>query len=130
MEKMSATTHAINWFEIPMTDVLRAKAFYERIFEIEMISIDMMGMQMHMFPSAMETGKASGGLVKSENHTPSQTGCVIYLNGNPDLQAVLDRIEAAGGSITMPKTFIDADTGYMAFFIDSEGNLMGLHSNT
>jgi len=29
----------------------------------------------------------------------------------------------------MPKTKIGDDVGYMAFFIDSEGNLVALHSN-
>lgn len=127
MEKLSKNTNALNWFEIPMTDAARAKKFYEAIFEIEMQTVEMMGMTMHMFPC--EQPKSSGGLVKSEMHVPSQTGAIIYLNANPDLQLVLDRIEKQGAQITMPKTFIDADTGYMAFFIDSEGNIMGLHSN-
>jgi hypothetical protein len=53
---------------------------------------------------------------------------VIYLNGNPNLQLVLDRIETAGAQITMPKTSI-GENGFMAFFEDSEGNLVGLHSS-
>lgn len=127
MEKLSATTNALNWFEIPMTDSNRAKTFYEAIFQIEMFPMDMMGMSMLMFPS--QSPKSGGALVKSESHIPSKTGSIIYLNGNPDLQLVLDRIVAAGGTIVMPKTFIDAETGYMAFFIDSEGNNVGLHSS-
>lgn len=127
MEKLSATTNALNWFEIPMTDVGRAKKFYETIFEIELFQMDMMGMQMLMFPS--QSPKSGGALVQSENHKPSTEGSLIYLNANPDLQLVLDKIEAAGGQITMPKTHIDPETGNMAFFIDSEGNMVGLHSN-
>lgn len=127
MEKLSATTNALNWFEIPMTDVGRAKKFYETIFEIELFQMDMMGMQMLMFPS--QSPKSGGALVQSENHKPSTEGSLIYLNANPDLQLVLDKIEAAGGQITMPKTHIDPETGYMAFFIDTEGNMVGLHSN-
>lgn len=127
MEKLSATTNALNWFEIPMTDVGRAKEFYETIFEIELFQIDMMGMQMLMFPS--QSPKSGGALVQSENHKPSTEGSLIYLNANPDLQLVLDKIEAAGGQITMPKTHIDPETGNMAFFMDTEGNMVGLHSN-
>ncbi len=126
MEKLSAVTNALNWFEIPITDVERAKKFYETIFDIEMMHIEMMGMQMVMFPS--ESPKSSGALVQSPYHTPSTTGAIIYLNANPDLQLVLDKIESAGGKITMPKTNIDPETGNMAFFIDTEGNLLGLHS--
>lgn len=128
MEKMSETTNALNWFEIPMTDVSRAQAFYEKIFDIKMHLMDMLGMQMLMFPS--QSPKSGGALVKSESHKPSTEGAVIYLNGNPDLQLVLDRIPGAGGSIVMQKTLIDEENGYMAFFTDSEGNLVGLHSNT
>lgn len=126
MEKLSATTNALNWFEIPVTDAERAKKFYETIFNIEMFKMDMMGMEMIMFPSQPPT--SGGALVKSPNHIPSTTGSIVYLNANPDLQFVLDRIEKAGGKITMPKTNIDPDTGNMAFFMDTEGNLVGLHS--
>ncbi|MDR6563048.1 MULTISPECIES: VOC family protein [Arcicella] len=126
MEKLSATTNALNWFEIPIIDVERAKKFYETIFDIEMIPLEMMSMQMLMFPS--QSPKSGGALVKSPYHTPSTTGALIYLNANPDLQLVLDKIESAGGTVTMPKTNIDPETGNMAFFIDTEGNLVGLHS--
>ena len=53
---------------------------------------------------------------------------VIYLNANPDLQLVLDRVSAAGGQIIMGKTLIDDQVGYMAFIVDTEGNKVGLHS--
>lgn len=126
MEKMSATTNALNWFEIPMTDVQRAKTFYETIFDVTMEQMDMMDMNMLMFPS--QAPHSGGALVKSNYHTPSDKGSIIYLNGNPDLQQVLDRIEAAGGKIIMPKTQISPEIGYMAFFMDSEGNAVALHS--
>jgi uncharacterized protein len=126
---MDATTNALNWFEIPATDITRAKSFYESVFGIEMQQMEMMGMHMAMFPSENMNGKVSGGLCQSDMHKPSADGAVIYLNGNPDLTAALDKVEAAGGQVVMPKTHIDEQTGYMAFFIDSEGNKVGLHSN-
>jgi predicted enzyme related to lactoylglutathione lyase len=52
----------------------------------------------------------------------------VYLNANPDLQAVLDRVEDAGGTILMPKTAIGLDAGYFALISDTEGNTIGLHS--
>lgn len=128
-EKMSASTNAINWFEIPATDIARAKRFYEQIFEIKMDEMEMPGMKYAMFPFDPTAQKVSGGLAQSPMHVPGPTGSIIYLNANPDLKNVLNRIEAAGGKITMPKTAIGAN-GFMAFFIDSEGNTMALHSNT
>jgi predicted enzyme related to lactoylglutathione lyase len=50
------------------------------------------------------------------------------LNGNPDLSLPLSKVAAAGGKVVMPKTKISDDIGYMAFFIDPEGNSIGLHS--
>ena len=126
MEKLSANTNALNWFEIPMTDFERAKKFYETIFDIEMTPLNMMGYEMLMFPS--QSPKIGGALVKSPDHEPSTKGALIYLNANPDLQLVLDKVEKAGGKILSPKTFIDEETGSMAFIIDSEGNIVGLHS--
>lgn len=127
-KKMSTETNALNWFEIPATDISRAKEFYERIFEIEMEEMEMSGMKYAMFPFDPANAKVAGGLAQSPMHIPSATGSIIYLNANPDLQNVLDRIEEAGGKITMPKTSI-GQNGFMAFFTDSEGNTVALHSN-
>ena len=126
MEKLGKTTNALNWFEIPITDVARAKKFYETAFEIQMEEVEMLGAQMLMFPC--EAPRSSGALVKSKDHKPSAEGAFIYLNGNPDLQLVLDRVEGAGGKVLMPKTNIGEGNGNMGFFTDSEGNTVGVHS--
>jgi len=130
MEKISAQTNSINWFEIPVTDTPRAKKFYETIMEIEMESSEMMGMEMTFFPGSSEpNGKVSGALVKGDMYEPSTDGAVIYLNANPSIQAVVNRIESAGGKVIMPSTQISPEIGYMAFFIDTEGNRMALHAS-
>ncbi len=126
---MDINANAINWFEISVADIDRATKFYETIFETKMIVVEMMGAKMSMFPIVETNGKVGGCLVQSERHQPGTTGTVIYLNGNPDLQIILDRIENAGGKVNMPKTLISEETGYMAFFADTEGNNIGLHSN-
>lgn len=126
---MDATTNALNWFELPAEDITRAKSFYETVFGINMQQMDMMGMQMLMFPWKGGNGKVGGALVKSDMHQPSLTGAIIYLNADPDLETALNKVEGAGGRVIMPKTLIDEQTGYMAFFVDTEGNRVGLHSN-
>lgn len=128
-DKMNEQSNAINWFEIPVTDSLRARKFYETLFEVPLSTMEMMGMKMAMFPTDGMSGKVGGALVESPTHQPATTGVVIYLNANPDLQIILDRVEKAGGHITMPKTLIDEQTGFMAFIQDTEGNNIGLHSN-
>ena len=126
---MDKLANSINWFEISVADIKRAKTFYEAIFQITMDEMEMMGSYMAFFPWENGSGKANGALVQGEMHKPSADGVKLYLNGDPDLAAVLDRIPSAGGQIIMPKTSIGEGMGFMAFFSDSEGNVMGLHSN-
>lgn len=124
-----AYNHAISWFEIPTTDLSRAEKFYEAIFGFKLFAMDLPQIRMRMFPIEDRAG-IGGALVHTDGfHKPSSTdGPLIYLNANPDLQLVLDRIEAAGGRVVVPKTQISPEYGYMAVFIDTEGNRIALHS--
>lgn len=122
--------NAISWFEIGTTNLDRAATFYETIFGIKLNPLDLPNIKMRMFPiEDMENG-VGGAVVDSGGfHKPSGTdGPLIYLNGNPDVQHVLDKVEAAGGKIMVPKTQISPEYGYMAVIIDTEGNRIGLHS--
>lgn len=125
---MTASENSLNWFEISVKNIKRAKSFYEAIFGIKMEQMEMMGAKMAFFPFDQTSGKASGGICESKMHRPSKDGVKIYLNGNPDLKKALSKVEKAGGKITMPKTAI-GENGFMAFFTDTEGNSIGLHSN-
>jgi predicted enzyme related to lactoylglutathione lyase len=106
----------------------RAKKFYENIFGIKMgETTEMMGMQMAYFPAS--EGKVSGGLVKSDMHKPSQEGSIVYLNANPaGMESVLAKIPNAGGSVAVHRVQVSPEIGFMALFIDSEGNKVALHS--
>jgi len=126
---MKANENSLNWFEISVSDMNRAKKFYESVFGIQMPEQEMMGMKMAFFPAEDMNGKVSGGLVQGPMHKPSADGSKVYLNGNPDLSVALGKIEKAGGKIVMPKTKVSDEIGHMAFFIDSEGNNVALHSN-
>ncbi len=124
--------HSISWFEIPVQDLDRAKQFYQSIFEIEMIDMEFPGFKMRIFPTEDPAKSVSGALVSTSPgfYNPSDThGALIYLNANPDVQLILDRVEAAGGTILVPKTQISEDNGYMGIIKDTEGNRIGLHSN-
>jgi len=123
-------THAISWFEIPATDLERAQKFYEAIFDMQMVPLDLPNIKMRMFPLEDMQNGVGGALVDSGGfHKPSATdGPLIYLNGNPDVQQVLDKVEAAGGKIMVPKTEISPEYGFMAVMMDTEGNRIALHS--
>lgn len=122
--------NAVSWFEIPATDLNRAQKFYEAIFDINMIVMDLPNIKMRMFP-LMDIANGIGGAIVDSGgfHKPSATdGPLIYLNANPDVQNILDHVVAAGGQIIVPKTQISPDYGFMAVLMDSEGNRIGLHS--
>jgi predicted enzyme related to lactoylglutathione lyase len=59
---------------------------------------------------------------------PSSEGAIVYLNADPSLDAVLDRIAPAGGSIALPRTELPPGMGAFAQILDTEGNRIGLHS--
>ncbi len=117
--------NALNWFELAATDINRAAKFYCTVLDIELNPAEMMkGFMMVMFPAEDGVG---GGVVQGEGYSPSAEGAVVYLNGGEDLSVPLGRVVGAGGQVIAPKTDI-GEFGFIAFFIDSEGNRVGLHS--
>ncbi len=122
--------NAISWFEIPAVEIERAQHFYETIFDIKMEFMDFDGYKMAMFPIEDPMNGVGGALCQvSDFHQPSaNSGTMIYLNANPDVSLVLDKVEAAGGKVISPKTEISPEYGYMGVFLDTEGNRVALHS--
>lgn len=119
--------HAINWFEIPAKNFERAKQFYETILDTKIHTMPHPVYKYGMFPADMEKGHIGGGLVEGEGFEPSEKGALIYLNGGDDLALPLSKVESAGGKIVLPKTSL-GHNGFMAYFIDTEGNRVALHS--
>lgn len=117
---------ALDWFEIPATDIERAARFYGQIYDTEITIGEMSpGYQMAMLP--VGPGGIGGAVMQGEGHVPSTEGTVVWLRGGEDLNIVLNRVEAAGGKVLMPKMSI-GEHGFAAFFLDTEGNKVGLHS--
>ena len=119
----------VGWFEIPVLDMDRAKKFYETVFQVSIQVENFNEILMGWFPWVEGKIGASGSLVfHKEWYKPSATeGTLIYFSSE-DVNNELGRIEAAGGKILQPKTLITDDIGYMAIFIDSEGNRIAMHS--
>jgi hypothetical protein len=120
------------WVEIPVSDMDRAKKYYETVLNVELKLVDFGGVQMAWFPNAEYpegTPGATGTLIKQESYIPSKEGTLVYIHCE-DVQNELDRVEAAGGTIYQPKTQISPEHGYMGVMIDSEGNRVALHSIT
>jgi predicted enzyme related to lactoylglutathione lyase len=122
--KTEAARNWSHWFEIPVSDMTRAKVFYESIFGVDLNLQDFGSFKMAIFPHK-EMGAA---LVWGQWYEPSTNGVLVYLNAQPDLSQVLDRVESAGGKVLQPKKQISETLGFMALFEDSEGNRLALHS--
>lgn len=121
--------HAINWFEIPVQDFIRAQSFYEQLFNATLTPQEPVGTESKMafLPADLENGGIGGCIISGSGYQPSTAGALVYLNGGDNLSGPLERVEKAGGKVVMPKTSI-SQHGYMAQFIDSEGNKLALHS--
>ncbi len=118
--------NSIHWVEIPTTNIERAVGFYNNLLSIEMKVMEVMNMKTAFFPHTAET-QSGGCLMQGPNYIPSNKGTLIYLSAGENLQTALDRVDAAGGTIVLPKTSIGAN-GYMAHILDTEGNKVGLYS--
>ena len=118
-----------NWVEIPTSDMKRAKTFYSTILGAKELQEQNLGDMLYTF-LPMEPGDVGGALVQHQNYAPGQgQGVCVYLVVQGDLNATLAKVEAAGGKVVIPKTSLgEMSPGYMAQFIDSEGNRVGLWS--
>lgn len=119
--------NSINWFEIPVTDFKRAKAFYAKIMDAEINDMPHPMYKYGMLPFDQQNGGIGGALVEGAGYEPSQTGSLVFLNGGDDLSIPLAKVEKAGGKISVPKTSLGLN-GFMAQIIDTEGNRVALHS--
>ncbi len=117
--------NAVNWFEIPVVDPRRALAFYEQLLGAKLEWQTMAGQTLAVLPS--DEG-AVGGCLVADGSKPSSEGALVYLNATPSLDAVLARVEGAGGRITTPKVQLPGDMGVFAHVSDTEGNRIGLHA--
>ena len=110
------------WFDIAVADLERAMAFYGAIFDVTLTAQPGMGeTQVAMLPGM-------GTLVQGGDYVSGPNGVLVYLDADPDLQIILDRVVSAGGKVTLPKTSL-GDHGFMAYFEDTECNKIGLHSS-
>jgi uncharacterized protein len=117
--------HAISWFELPVTDLERAAAFYAAILGTALAEVaEADDRRFAMFPA--EDG-VSGAIVQGEGYLPSTEGALVFLNAGDALQPVVDRVEAAGGRVLLPRMDM-GEWGVAAFIVDTEGNKVALHA--
>ena len=124
----------INWLEIPVSDMDRAKKFYEQVLQAQIHIDEQMspGTKMGMIQTeGMDRSDIGGALILGSGYIPGESNTLIYLNANETggCDAFLKRVEEAGGKITRPTMRIADDIGFAGYFTDVEGNRMAVHSS-
>jgi predicted enzyme related to lactoylglutathione lyase len=119
-------SNAINWFEIPTTNLDRAMGFYSAVLATSLKRERFTGTGTDMAVFEGEQESVRGALIADERRKPAADGALVYLHTR-DLDASLARIANAGGSVLMPKTDI-GEPGFIALMRDTEGNVVGLHT--
>ncbi len=126
MATVAVKTNPVNWFEIPVKDIGRARKFYEKVLGFELTPEEMAPYTLAFFPMTQNVSGAAGTLIKGESYEPSHAGTVVYFSVD-DIDEVLRRINANGGKTLLPKKNI-GKYGFIAHFEDTEGNRLALHS--
>lgn len=127
---MSSNVNPVNWFEIYVEDMDKAKTFYSTVLNKKLEDMQVPGgmedLRMVAFPYVDGAINASGALVKSSEMKPGTGGTLIYFSCE-DCADEQGRVEEAGGKVLQPK-FQIGEHGFCAICMDTEGNTFGLYS--
>ena len=116
----------VRWFEIYVQDIDRAKHFYETVLDTTLTRLDSGGPEMWAFPSTRGAHGVCGTLVKMDGVRSGGNSTLVYF-GCDECSVEAGRIADAGGTVEREKMSI-GQYGYVVLALDSEGNLIGLHS--
>jgi uncharacterized protein len=123
---MNSDRNPVGWFEIYVQDMDRAKAFYEKTFDVKLERLESPEVELWMFPMKPEAPGSAGALVKMRGKDSGVGGTIVYFPGE-DCAVVATRAVENGGRIQNEKKPI-GEHGFIAHVLDTEGNLIGLHS--
>ncbi|HAS45493.1 MAG TPA: lactoylglutathione lyase [Microscillaceae bacterium] len=114
------------WFDIHVSDLERAKKFYEMVFDIKLVDLPSEWGKQSTFPFQEKGMNATGALVEKENRPENSNNTIVYF-ASEDCTTEESRVAKAGGQVIQPKTPI-GEFGFIALMLDTEGNTIGLHS--
>lgn len=124
---MPSHANPVNWFEIPVSDLSRARSFYEAALGVEITETEVGENRMGWFPMEMGQAGAAGTLIQGAGYTPSHDGSLVYIHVD-SIDPTLAAIDGAGGKTLVPRTSI-GQHGFIAHFEDTEGNRVALHES-
>ncbi len=118
----------VGWFEIYVQDMKRAIKFYESVFQVKLEQLEspISNLELWSFPMNMGKMGASGALVKMTGCPSGGNSTLVYFSCD-DCAIEAARAAEAGGKIQNEK-FSIGQYGFISLLIDTEGNMIGLHS--
>jgi uncharacterized protein len=119
-------TNAVGWFEIYVQDMSRARAFYETVFAVTLERLPAADLEMFAFPMNDGAYGAPGALIHMPGCSSGGGGTLVYFSCE-DCAVEEARAAAAGGTVFKTK-FPIGQYGFIALVTDTEGNMIGLHS--
>ncbi len=118
----------VGWFEIPVTDMEKAKKFYEEVLDIYSQVQDFHITEMGWFPFSETKPWAAGFLIKNEAYQASEEKGVLIHFSSADISTQSKKVLKAGRKVLQAKTLIAEDAGFMGLFVDSERNRIALNT--
>lgn len=117
----------VGWFEIYVDDMDRARHFYEDVFRTHLQPLAVDSLSMFAFGMDDSGPGAAGALVCIPGMPAGGNSTIVYFTCE-DCAEEGGRVQAAGGRVLRPKMSI-GEYGFVVLAYDTEGNLIGLHSN-
>ena len=118
--------NVVGWFEIYVDDMQRARAFYEAVFGVSLTHLKDAPVELWAFPMKEGQPGAAGALVRVPGFPTGRNSVLVYFNCD-DCAVEAGKATKAGGRIEKDK-FSIGNYGYVAHVVDTEGNMIGLHS--
>lgn len=121
------------WADLPVKDMARARTFYGHLLGTEIPEIP--GQEgkvaLLMAPGTGDEMDAAVDIATDSMTEPSTThGPVIYLSARGDIDGMLERAIEAGGTVFKDKEDFGQYGGWLAYIVDTEGNLVGLQQES
>jgi uncharacterized protein len=118
--------NVVGWFEIYVQNIDRAKAFYQNTFQMTLERLQSPDIELWSFPMQPENPGCAGALVKMNGKDSGVGGTIVYFSC-ADCAVEASRAVQNGGQIQKEKASI-GQYGFIALVLDTEGNMIGLHS--
>ncbi len=115
----------VGWFEIYVDDLARARTFYESVLRTTFSRISETP-EMWKFPDDTHAYGSGGALVHMPGFPAGNNSTIVYF-ASDDCAVEEKRVVDAGGRVQKTK-FSIGEYGFISLVIDSEGNMIGLHS--